>query len=122
MFEIEHQISAQSLDFESATYNLEHILPENPSEAWGHIEDSKQDRLIYRLGNMTPLETGVNRDIGNLPYDQKRLAYAKSDFQITRGIAEHYDEWTEAKIIARQTQLAKAASAIWRIDFGTSEQ
>ena len=122
MFEIEHQVSAQSLDFESATYNLEHILPENPSEAWGHIEDSKQDRLIYRLGNMTPLETGVNRDIGNLPYDQKRLAYAKSDFQITRGIAEHYDEWTEAKIIARQTQLAKAASAIWRIDFGTSEQ
>lgn len=122
LFEIEHQISAQSLDFESATYNLEHILPESPSEAWGHIEESKQDRLIYRLGNMTPLETGVNRDIGNLPYEQKRQAYAKSDFQITRGIAEHYDEWTEAKIIARQTQLAKAASAIWRIDFGTSEQ
>lgn len=122
LFEIEHQISAQSLDFESATYNLEHILPESPSEAWDHIEESKQDRLIYRLGNMTPLETGVNRDIGNLPYEQKRQAYAKSDFQITRGIAEHYDEWTEAKIIARQTQLAKAASAIWRIDFGTSEQ
>ena len=122
MFEIEHQISAQSLDFESATYNLEHILPERPSEAWGHIEESKQDRLIYRLGNMTPLETGVNRDIGNLPYEQKRQAYAKSDFQITQGIAKHYDEWTETKIIARQTQLAKTASTIWRIEFGISEQ
>ena len=118
LFEIEHHMSGQSLDFESATYNLEHILPESPSEAWSHIEESKQDRLTYRLGNMTPLETTVNRDIGNLPYEQKRQAYANSDFQITRGVATHYDEWTEAKVIARQAQLAKVATAIWRIDFG----
>ncbi|WP_217999673.1 DUF262 domain-containing protein [Thauera butanivorans] len=118
LFEIEHHMSGQSLDFESATYNLEHILPESPSDAWSHIEESKQDRLTYRLGNMTPLETTVNRDIGNLPYEQKRQAYENSDFQITRAVATHYDEWTEAKVIARQTQLAKAATAIWRIDFG----
>jgi len=118
LFEIEHQTSGQSLDFESATYNLEHVLPENPSEAWANIEESKQDRLIYRLGNMTPLETTINRDIGNQGYEQKRAAYSGSDFQITRGVAEHYDEWNEAKINARQNRLAKAATGIWRIDFG----
>lgn len=117
LFEIEHQASGQSLDFESATYNLEHILPESPSVAWAHIEESKQDRLIYRLGNMTPLETTINRTVGNQVYEQKRAAYADSDFQITRAVAEHYDEWNEAKITARQTRLAKAATAIWRIDF-----
>lgn len=117
LFEIEHQVSGQTLDFESATYNLEHILPEHPSEAWAHIEDSKIDRLIYRLGNMTPLETGINRDVGNQDYAVKRAAYKDSDFQITRAVAEHYDEWNETKIAARQAQLAKAATTIWRIDF-----
>ncbi len=117
LFEIEHQTSNQSLDFESATYNLEHILPEHPSEDWAQIDESKQDRLIYRLGNMTPLESSVNRDVGRQGYEQKRAAYAKSAFQITRAVAEHYDEWSEAKINARQKRLAKVASAIWRVDF-----
>jgi len=51
LFEIERQRLGQDFDFESATYNLEHILPENPSEDWAYIEEAKQNRLIYRLGN-----------------------------------------------------------------------
>ncbi|WP_373498945.1 DUF262 domain-containing protein [Desulfococcus sp.] len=118
LFEIERQRSAQDFDLESAKYSLEHILPESPSEAWAQIEDAKQDRLIYRIGNITPLETSRNRDIGNGDYASKRFVYQQSSFQITREVAEHYDAWDEQKIEARQTQLAKLATGIWRIDFG----
>ncbi|NEX20853.1 DUF262 domain-containing protein [Thiorhodococcus mannitoliphagus] len=117
-FEIERQRSGQDFDFESATYNLEHILPESPSDAWSHLEEAKQDRLIYRIGNMTPLETNRNRDLGNRDYAAKRLIYQDSGFHITKAIAEHYDRWDEQKIESRQQQLANIAAGIWRIDFG----
>jgi len=118
LFEIERQRSGQDFDFESATYSLEHILPEHPSEAWSYIEEAKQDRLIYRIGNMTPLETSLNRDLGNLAYPEKRQVYQQSVFQTTKAVAEHYDTWDEHKIEARQKQLANIASGIWKIDFG----
>jgi hypothetical protein len=118
LFEIERQRSGQDFDFESATYNLEHILPENPSEAWAHIEEAKQDRLIYRIGNMTPLEASRNRDLGNGDYASKRAVYAQSSFQVTKAVAEHYEVWDETKMEARQKQLANVAAGIWKIEFG----
>lgn len=118
LFEIERQRSGQDFDFESATYNLEHILPEHPTEAWGHLDEAKQDRLIYRIGNMTPLEANRNRDLGNGDYAMKRSVYQESTFQITRAIAEHYETWDEQKIDSRQTQMATIAAGIWKIEIG----
>jgi hypothetical protein len=118
LFEIERQRSGKDFDFESATYNLEHILPEHPSEAWSHIQEAKQDQLIYRIGNMTPLETSKNREVGNGDYASKRSVYEKSGFQITSAVAEHYETWNEQKIESRQKQLASMAAGIWKIDFG----
>jgi hypothetical protein len=118
LFEIERQRSGQGFDFESATYNLEHILPERPGDGWSDIDEAKQSRLIYRLGNMTPLETSRNRNLGNTDYPNKRPVYAQSDFQITQAIAQHYETWDETKIEARQRALADVAAGIWRIEFG----
>ena len=118
LFEIERQRSGKDFDFESSTYNLEHILPEHPSEAWSHIQEAKQDQLIYRIGNMTPLETSKNREVGNGDYASKRSVYEKSAFQITTAVAKHYETWNEQKIESRQKQLALMAAGIWKIDFG----
>ena len=158
LFQIEYQQSPQRLDFESATYSLEHILPENPTAAWSHIAEANghgkyavsndetrharfplpnplpqagegaieslrefyddQDRLIYRLGNMTPMEATAKLEVANQGYEIKRVAYAESAFNITRAVALHYDEWNEAKINARQARMAEIASSIWRVDMG----
>ncbi len=117
LFQIEKQRSGRAFDFERATYNLEHILPENPSDAWSHIEESQQARLLYRLGNMTLLETKVNRRAGNGDYDSKRILYSHSYFQITQAISEHYNEWNESKIYSRQSRMADVAAGIWRVEF-----
>ncbi len=119
LFEIEKQRSGKAFDLESGTYNIEHILPENPSEDWSYISENKQEQLIYRLGNMTPLETTANRKLGNANYTKKKIIYAQSNFQITQTISTHYDTWNEQKIDSRQTQLAKIACGIWRIDLGS---
>ena len=117
LFELEKQIGGSSFDIESATYSLEHVLPENPSDDWSWIDESKQNRLIYRLGNMTPLEANKNRIVGNSGYESKRHTYQQSDFEITRRIAEQYDQWREEKIDSRQKKMADVASSIWRVEF-----
>ncbi|WP_310488340.1 DUF262 domain-containing HNH endonuclease family protein [Chamaesiphon sp. VAR_69_metabat_338] len=118
LFQIEKHESGQEFEFESAAYNLEHILPENPSAAWSHMDEHNQDRFVYRIGNMTPLEKKTNRNIGNKGYLEKIAAFQESCFSITQALPDRYTEWNESTIAARQNQLAKIATAIWRIDFG----
>jgi uncharacterized protein with ParB-like and HNH nuclease domain len=115
LFELERQISGNDFDFESASYNLEHILPEHPSNDWDNIDDSKLENLVYRLGNMTMLDSKQNRIIGNADYAKKRAVYEESEFGITRAIAKHYDSWDENKINSRQSVMADVAAGIWKI-------
>ena len=116
LFQLEKQISGQEFDFESASYNLEHILPENPSESWSYVEEHNQDKYIYRLGNMTPLEKKANRNLGNEAYANKIEVYKDSCFQLTHSIPERYEQWDEKAINSRQTQMAKKATSIWKIE------
>lgn len=117
LFEIEKQITQRDFDRESAAYNLEHVLPENPSDAWSYLDELSQERMMYRIGNMTLMKTKPNQRLGNSNYEAKREVYRDSDFQITRSIAENYDVWEEKVVDARQLQLAKKACTIWKIDF-----
>ena len=120
LFEIEKRVSGKDFDSDSTGYNIEHILPENPGEEWSFILEDNQDKYVYRLGNMTLLETKVNRDLGNQGYSKKMEIYRNSDFQLTVSIPERYSKWDEKAIVSRQSQMAKEAVSIWCINTATS--
>ena len=72
--------------------------------------------MVYRLGNMTLLAKGANKDLGNAAYVFKRPILQASNFALTKKLAEENAQWTPSQIAARQKSLAKLATAIWRID------
>ncbi|MFC0308511.1 DUF262 domain-containing protein [Gallibacterium trehalosifermentans] len=112
---LEKQLSGNDHDFVSDSFNIEHILPQNAPDGWGDFRHDESNALVYRLGNMTLLQSGTNRDLGVLDYAQKRSALLKSNFLITRKLAEDYQEWTAEKIASRQKWLANQAKTIWRV-------
>ena len=116
LFQLERHASGRSVDFESARYDLEHVLPERPGEDWQQFDDQQREACTYRLGNLTLLTATHNRDAGNSGYPAKRAIYHNSEFAITRKLAEDYDTWTPDKIRSRQAWMARQATTIWRID------
>jgi hypothetical protein len=113
--EFEKQLDRREYDFESRTFNLEHVLPENPERGWETFTEEEIQALAFRLGNMTLLEAGRNRDIGNDRYTVKQPILADSGFSLTRRIAEENTDWTPERIAARQNWMARQAISIWRI-------
>lgn len=114
--ELERQHSGQDHDFESDTFTVEHVLPQNPESGWEQFTDEDLEIMVHRIGNMALLAKGVNKDIGNEVYEIKRPILQASSFGLTRKLAEENADWTSDRIAARQKLLAKLATAIWRID------
>lgn len=115
LFEIERQVSTHAFDYSSDKYNIEHVLPEHPGDNWITFTDDQIDRCVYRIGNLTPLAAGPNRDLGNVTYAEKKAVYSQCEFETTRRIVADNDEWTPERIAGRQQWLANQATGIWRI-------
>jgi Protein of unknown function DUF262/Protein of unknown function (DUF1524) len=115
---LERQVSHIDADIESPSLTIEHVLPQNPTAGWIAFNEDPQEHeaLAYRIGNMALLESGLNRDIGNSDFPAKAAAYRKSQFALTRRIAEENQDWTPDRIEKRQASLAKIATSVWRID------
>lgn len=113
---LEKQSSGKEFDFDSPTYGIEHVLPQNPESGWEDFGDRDLENFTYRLGNMVMLEAGKNRSMGNKPYGEKREVLLESEFTLTRDLAEFNDEWTPERLEARQRKMAKVAKTVWRIE------
>ena len=113
---LERRLTETALDFDSDSFNLEHILPENPEAGWDAFSDDEVEALVYRIGNLTLLSKGANKDLGNAPYAVKKPVYAGSSFGVTRKIAEDNADWNPERLAARQNWMANQATAVWRID------
>ncbi len=116
LFKLERRVSGGSdYDYDSDVFSIEHVLPESPGLGWEQFGDADHEAFVYRLGNMTLMKFNDNLEIGNAPFDVKKVKYAESKFEITRKIATDNSEWTMARIAERQQWMAKQATAIWRI-------
>lgn len=115
LFEIERHVSGQSYDFESDSYNIEHVMPENLGDNWNNINDKDHEQFVFRLGNLTIMSTAANRTIGNTSFEGKKDTLASSEFEITQRIATENSEWNVERIAEHQKWLAKQATSIWRI-------
>jgi len=112
---LEKHVSGQDYTFTSDSFNIEHVLPQNPQTGWEAFSNEEADVLTYRLGNMTLIQSGANKDLGNAAYAQKRAAFEQSGFAITAKLAVDHAEWTPERIAAHQNWMAAQATAIWRI-------
>ena len=112
---LEKQEHGVSVDMDDGTISLEHICPTHPDEGWETFTDAEIVAQTSRLGNMTLLEKARNKALGNAAYEVKRTEYRESRYPSTRKIAADYEEWSPRMIERRQREMAKAATAIWRV-------
>ncbi len=113
--ELEYHNNQQDYDLDSDNFGIEHILPQHPEAGWEQFTEEEIDSLVYRIGNMTLLAKGANKDIANKPYAIKRPVLAQSSFGLTQQLVENNTEWTPNRIEQRQKQMAKMASTVWRV-------
>ena len=96
----------------SEIVNLEHVLPQTPSNLWKHISD--EDKLLYtdRLGNLALLKNKINTDAGNDSFAFKKGFYEESKYVLTKKLAK-YAQWDVDAIVKRQKELAELAVKAW---------
>lgn len=97
-----------------STGTLEHILPQNLGEDWDDFDPQDVEISLWRIGNLTLLESRKNQDAENHSFAEKRAIYESSKFKLTRKCAE-YAEWTPDAINQRQREMAETAVEIWKI-------
>ena len=116
---LEQDASGRASDPDTDPGTIEHILPENPLDDWAqHFPRESWDSAVYRLGNLTLLESALNRRVGNQTYIEKVAAYSQSAYVLTQRIPEIApQEWTPDFLNERQRQLARRAVHLWRINF-----
>jgi hypothetical protein len=112
---LEQQAGGVEFDYDSPAYTIEHILPQSPEAGWEAFSDRDLEEFVYRLGNMTIIESSRNRDAGNKSFAQKRVIYQESRFRLTQQLTQE-EEWTPERLAARQREMARLAAVVWRID------
>jgi len=93
--------------------NVEHILPQSRSAAWGHIKEDVAKTFCKRIGNLTLLLPKENVDSGNKDFLTVKVPIFKnSPFVIAQDVAD-YAAWDQATIEQRQRRLATLAVKVW---------
>lgn len=137
LMRVDQQIRKINRDNKNTAYDskpaselhLEHILPIKPSdkaieEFWadGESDDDGEsggranaEKYIWKLGNLTLLESSDNQSLSNSPYSIKKDGYLKSEYALTKLIPVQYTSWSPEIILKRTTDLSQFMEQIWPI-------
>lgn len=115
LVKIERQLSGVPVDWNDPNVSIEHILPENAGSDWeSFFSPEQQEESVYRLGNLTLLESSKNRDAGAKLMDAKLPIYQTSQYEITKN-KSNYEEWKPATLQSRSKALAQLAKTVWKV-------
>jgi hypothetical protein len=102
-------------------FDIEHVLPRNPT-AWAHWPRSHPIREhIDSLGNIFVVPIRLNRLLGNKSWQQKRALIAANADAIILPLGDRLrtaTDWTPQLIRERQEQLTKVAQLTWTFGAG----
>ena len=97
---------------DSGVVTLEHILPQNPSKDWEHLDPETINDYYQRIGNLALLTRKVNASIGNNGFAEKKAVLVQSGYALTKIVADK-EVWGIKEIEERQKLLAKLAVKAW---------
>ena len=106
----------------STSFEVEHILARKLPEE--HIPENLHgefDEYVHRLGNLTVASEYWNKNYGNLPFEQKKIApegreaeYKSSNLRVQQSLAD-YDEFGRTEIEDREQKIVHFALEEWGI-------
>ena len=96
-------------------FEVEHVLPQNPSNAWnGIFTDSEKEELCNTIGNLTLVTSRMNQEVSNSAYVVKREVFQnESRYKMTRDLAATFEDWTPGCIQQRAIEIAEWAISRW---------
>lgn len=114
LVELENALSGTDNQFEDATSSIEHILPENPTMEWElSFPANEQLDYIYLLGNYSLLESNLNKQAADRPFEEKSQLYALSKYRISKEQL-NYSSWNPIILRQHQDKMAKWACGVWK--------
>jgi uncharacterized protein with ParB-like and HNH nuclease domain len=110
------RIQGESINWKSKDVHLEHIMPQNPRNAWLELKNSDKELYEFslnRLGNLALLKDKLNQSASNKDFEVKKSEYyVKSRLKIISDITK-FDKWDYNAIDERQAELWELSKEIW---------
>lgn len=119
---IEEQLRTEGSETQEAPVNLqiEHVMPQAWRNKWpiadGDYEtETRRDRAIHTIGNLTLVNGRLNICLSNGPWDKKKKALAKHSvlFLNKHLVQDAPQVWDEAAIEERARWLHASAVKVW---------
>ncbi|WP_424192118.1 DUF262 domain-containing protein [Ampullimonas aquatilis] len=108
-----HLAGKEVIDLSSDKISIEHIMPQTLNDDWLREiggSDEIHRKYLDTLGNLTL--TGINSELGNMKFSEKKQMYAGSGVSMNRDLST-YESWSESEILKRSSMLADYAVKIW---------